>query len=40
MGRSSLERLCCFIAVVRRGAFPAAYLNTSHAKDILLAPVD
>ena len=38
MGRSSLEWLCFFIAVVRRGSSLAAHLHISHAKDIL-APV-
>src|SRR6266851_10126120 len=39
MGRSSLEWLCFFIAVVRRGSSLAAHLHISHAKDIFLAPV-
>jgi hypothetical protein len=33
MGRSSLERLCFFIAVVRRGSSLAAHLHILHAKD-------
>jgi len=39
MGRSSLEWLCLFIAVVRRGSSLAVQLHISHAKDIFLAPV-
>src|SRR5258708_4786117 len=38
MGRSPLEWLCFFIAVVRPGSSLAAHIHISHAKDIL-APV-
>jgi hypothetical protein len=34
MGRSPLEWLCFFIAVVQRGSSLAAHLHISHAKDI------
>src|SRR6266480_3304810 len=36
MGRSSLEWLCFFIAVVRRGSFLPAHLHISYAKDIFV----
>jgi hypothetical protein len=39
MGRSSLEWLCFFIAVVRRGSSLAAHLHISHSEGYFLAPV-
>src|SRR6266702_7714613 len=40
MGRSSLEWLCFFIAVVRHGSSLAAHLYISHAKDIFWTGYD